>query len=484
MAAAFARDCHPGRLMSPTLEGILEGAGRRLTKPTEWSQSRERNADWPKHVFHVLTSAPAIGGHTRWSTRWVDRDASRTHSLIITGTGGVPDAVAEPFLDSGGRVLQLAEHRDCFARAYAVRSAIQDDPLVLLATDPADVVPSIAFAARSVGPTVVRLNHAQHLFWLGSAVTDLQADFFPPGAHASMTYRGIDELRCICVPLPIDAPAVGPREIAREQLRVPTAATVVLTVGAPYKFISPAGTPYLELIEPVLAAVPELVVVAVGPEPTGRWRAAVERWGGRLLVPGPQTSTLPYLAAADLYFDSYPIGSYTALLEAAAAGRPVLRYQPPGWIPLLQGDEADLDGCLLRLTDRRAIFETIRALSASRDLQQQHGLRVKAAVTMQHGKPGWRAALDDLYERARFSVPASCASLHAPAPIPECLDTALSHVNDYRSIRRFVYVAHQHSADIDRPTRYLTRVASLLGQLALQSTRRMSRTGRSEPPSN
>ena len=201
-----------------------------------------------------------------------------------------------------------------------LRSIARRFPAIALHVHPHDSVPLLAWP-DSNRPHISLINHADHVFWLGVTLADEVVCFRPTGAELSSDRRGVPSERIRTLPLPVDVPALPPRDAAREALGLGTNAVALLTVAANHKYQSLGGASYIDVIGPVLERHPNVVVLMVGAQ---RPSERIDDRGGRLRFCGLQPDPATYLAAADIYIDSAPMTSITSMLEAAASGLPVV----------------------------------------------------------------------------------------------------------------------------------------------------------------
>ena len=278
----------------------------------------------------MATECADVGGHSRMAWRWIERDADSVPTLALTRhRGPVPDRLTYAVGSRGGR-LEIIEGHDQLARARALGRLVDAADLVVLHVHPFDAVAPIALADRGGRPPVVLVNHADHCFWLGPRVADLVVSTRPAAARSCAARRGVTPERTSLLAVPADAPVALPdRERARRALGLPADARVLVAMASAYKLERIDDVGFLDLLEPVVAALPGTILVAVGPEDEGAWRAAGERTGGRVRALGVLPDPSAALAAGDVFVDGYPCSSLTAALEAAAAGLPVVSHQPP-----------------------------------------------------------------------------------------------------------------------------------------------------------
>jgi glycosyltransferase involved in cell wall biosynthesis len=405
VAADFAWTHHAGLFTSHRLESVMCSLGAGLSTPVG-PGSRSPS---PERVLHVMTQAYGSGGHTRLARLWMSLDYGRRHSLALTDQGRipVPGDLAAAVHSCGGAFHRVDRAgRDPLARAAALRQATRDTDVVVLHIHPYDVVPAIALAARTAGPPVVLMNHSDCTFWLGTAIAEIVAHFRPGAVNTSCERRGVARERAVVLPLPLEPPPKAPnREEARRRLGVDPSAIVLLSVGAARKFHSPVGEDLLEALRPALLEDSRLHLVVVGPQPDSRWRDWSRRTGGRIRAVGVQPDLTRFYRAADVFVDSYPIGSSTAMLEAGLAGLPVVRLRHFRSGALMHADEAALEGHVRLADDPSALRRLISGLGDSREASRNAGWATREAVAAVHLGEGWRPALKALYAHATSAQP-------------------------------------------------------------------------------
>jgi glycosyltransferase involved in cell wall biosynthesis len=433
--ARFASQQHPGRFVSRSLESSLQTVGGRAVR----SASHPRTGPRAGSVLHVATRHVALGGHTRWIRRVIDADRSRSHSVVTTGSSqsAAPPELAATVARSGGTLTDLGVAGEVFERTEHLRRLATEHDLVVLSTDPADAVPSLAFDQRAGGPPIARLNHSDHIFWLGAEITDLLVDFRPVGARISAERRGFPADRIRVLPLPVDVPARLERREARALLDIPEESLVLLSVGAPYKF-RPFGSPrslgYLDLVVPLLDELEYVCVITVGPEADGRFAGEAERFGGRLRLHGPTPSLAPYFAAADAFLNSFPIGSDTTMWEAAATGLPVITMLPEeSGLELMRGDPEEFQGLAIAPGDAAELAAAVRRLRDSPEWAADLGARLRDLVLDERLGGQWTQALDAILDQAVQMAPMSPQDL-CPSEVLGPVDRYVSSWSSGRSL--------------------------------------------------
>jgi hypothetical protein len=417
-AAEYAWRCPTGTFASPALERLVAAVRIAALKPHPPRCAGSRAGDEPTRVLHVLTRAEGIGGHTRLCWNWLRADNARQHSVALTGQGvwPVPPELERAVADIAGTLDLLDAGRpDILSRARALRALAANADLIVLHVHPYDVVPLLALGGPAERPPTVFMNHSDHSFWLGLDASDVVAHFRPSGAVLSRDRRSLAPDRSVSLPLPLAAEEKVSRSAARAQLDIPERACVLLTVAASQKYDVDEGPSMVDALLPILERFPDCLLIAVGPRQEGVWAAAARRLAGRVRAVGIQHDISPYLAAADIYLDSFPTTSVTAMLEAGQHGLPLLRLDPlevSGASPLDPDDPA-LNEALVVAADADSYQAVIGSWLSDAGERAQHGETAKRLIEDYHGGTNWRACVDRVYaQAARVIVP----SINRPDP--------------------------------------------------------------------
>jgi hypothetical protein len=412
--AGFAAGFHSGRFADGAIENrILEiGAGLRDLLPETVGAPppvmRKKNR---RQVLHVSTSVSKIGGHTRFMYHWIRNDKSACHSLILTNQADepIPSWLAEAVERSGGRLTVLQPEMTLCEKALRLRQMARESiSLAVLHHFGADVVPTIAFAASDCPPVAV-LNHADHLFWLGSSVTDMVINLRSPGANHTAERRFVPCNYVLPVPLPNHC-TKGPRADARRMLNIDEEQIVLLSIGRAEKYRTCGSYSFVATANKILDRHPRAHLYVVG-ESASRiapyLRCAIH---DRLHFVGSMESPSLYHDAADIYLESFPFGSQTALLEAAMKELPVIPAYAP-LSPLLVANDDALADILHNPRSEQEYIERVGLMIRHPEQRITLGETLRKRLLADHVGDGWLKRLAGLYQETDRLV-------HRPRPIP------------------------------------------------------------------
>lgn len=366
--------------------------------------ARKGPADRPT-LLHVFTRALPHGGHTAMSVRWMKLEDDRIHhAALLAQNGPAPDELIAAARASGGDVHEPDAGNTFVERAAWLRKlASQIATHVVLHVDVDDVIPAVAFGVMG-GPPVMLLNHAAHLYWVGSSVADLVLNC--RGSDCEMfwtrTYRGVS--RCATVTIPLTAPAgvaeddtvrQSKREFAKHSLGIAKDSVLIFTSGESYKYAPFGPLDFLAVCEGILREAPNACIIAAGPQEDERWKAASQRTAGRLRTVGRQSREQMSVLqnAADIYIEGFPFGSTTALFEAGMRGVPVV-VSPAQCPPPFGTDGIALDHVLKRATSLEDYARHIVLLAANEAERCRLGRAVRESILRHHTGEGWKQHVD------------------------------------------------------------------------------------------
>ena len=426
IAADFAAWNHPGRFASPRLERALSDIGRRTVR-----SERTADAAGTARVLHVLTEAYQTGGHTRFAWRWITGDPDREHSLVLT----TPGAQAPAWLTDAVSDVTVLESAGPLARAQELRTLADGFDAVVLHVHMYDVVPVIAFAHRPAGPAVVFEEHADHLFWLGTSVADVVTNGRAAGRRVNVERRQVAPERVVALPVPVPPFERSlTRAEAKRRLGISPSTPVLLTIAVPHKFMRVGPVGFCDLVEPILRARRDAVLVAVGPRDEGEWAELNRRTGGRVRAVGLQGDLTAFHHAADIYLDSYPFGSNTSMLEAAGHGVPVASFSPdPDAHGLLMSNFLGMEDAVVLERTPDAYAARLIELLGSPALRTELGDRCRDGMERAHSGDAWNAALEEAYARAAELGP---AALQPPR-------RAADLVEDFEAVHTLLFAAER-----------------------------------------
>lgn len=367
--ARFAWASHPGRLADGALENTLLEIGRDLADaPARFDLNMTDLAPSASRTLHVASEVYPTGGHSRVLAKWVQRDPSSSHAVVLTRQPvELPAHLSSIAAERGAPIIALDRSGGILDRAQQLRALSRGFSRVILHHHPDDSVPVLAYSVPG-GCPVAMFNHAHFGFSLGSGVADVIINTMPYFQKLTERYRfsratdvlegppGLDLLRWTDVD----------KRRAKERLGLPPEGPVAMTIGYERYFAPFGDMNFFHTLAKLLAARADLQVLAVGVREDSSLVPASIRESGRVRLVGPVADPRPYYEAADVCLESFPMPSLGALLEAVSYGQafPVPAYaetespsrvnqQRIASVAVRQRTEADYIRYVCELLDKR-----------------------------------------------------------------------------------------------------------------------------------
>lgn len=431
---AWLRGC--GIFASPRLEALLARVGHMLPQ----AEPPARRPSARRRVLTVMSTAYAVGGHTRLACRWMALDAGSSHTLAVTRQDGVPLPHAIEELAGNGTIsLETLHGRTPMERAGSLRRLLANADLGVLHIHPNDPLAVVALAGMESPPPVLFEDHASHVFWLGASVSNLIVSLCESAARVTAARRGVPRPHIGWAPIPLDLATLdrAPDLDLRTRYGIPPNAPLLMSCGSAYKFAPIDDVSIAALLSPLLAERPDVHVLLVGPasDPIGTSLAADHP--DRVHLAGNiarQDELQAAYAACDVYLDAVPFPSNTALCEAAALGKPVLKFAPQAWTDC--GFTIDLDAIpppLYVSRDPVDYRQKLLALIDSPALRARRGRLVRDMLRLCHSDALFQSQIEALYRRVA-ELPRIEPDAAAAAYRVELLDTLLGKLADNLTI--------------------------------------------------
>ena len=407
LAAHFLWYNHAGIFVSNRLERILIDIGSKIQG--EDSVSDESGvSEGESHVCHVITQANSIGGHTRLLCNWIEFDNTRKHSVIITrqGVKPIPEILVDSVKNAGGGLIDLSGlYPDIMGAAQRLRELGARANYIVLHIHPDDILPILAFAKEKHLPPVIFMNHADHVFWIGSSVSSLILNIRETGKDLAIHRRGIPAEKCEILPIPV---VPERREFtideAKEKLGISPDCLLLLSIGSEYKYAETSGISFIDTHLPIVERATNSVFIVIGPSPESeKWRQASESTNGRFYALGKCEDLSLYYQAADIFVESFPCGSLTAMLEAISYEVPVISYDPfSGAAALLQCDDPGILHEMHRYDVREEYVMRLNHLVDNAKERKEMGGKMHKYFIAFHSPEPWVRSVDEVYNLAHL----------------------------------------------------------------------------------
>jgi glycosyltransferase involved in cell wall biosynthesis len=412
-AAWFAGYFHTGRFSDGAIENLVLNIGANIERhAVEWKEEFQLpvvRKDGRRRVLHVAPGL-AMGGHKQLLYHWICNDRSSSHSLMLVDhIGDVPSQFSAVIRSSGGVLVTLPQGSHHCQKALWLREmARRNADLVVWHLIGPDVTPTAAFATHEC-PPVVLIDHCDHLFWLGSSVADIVVNLRTIGAEITAERRFAPCITVIPIPL-LEPMSRMSRCDAKRALGIGEDQVMLLSIGRAEKYRPYGSYDFVATANKILDRQPNAHLYVVGESVAGITPFLHCQIHNRLHFMGSMEDPSIYRTAADVYLESFPFGSQTALLESALIGLPVVPAYAPLFPVLVANDDA-LKDILHNPHDEQEYIELVEWLINEPEQRVALGEALRKRLLVDHVGEGWLNRLAAIYQKTDPLT-------HNPRPIP------------------------------------------------------------------
>jgi glycosyltransferase involved in cell wall biosynthesis len=341
----------------------------------------------------------------------VRNDHTSCHSLMVLNQKdrAVPQWLFEAVTSNGGELVVGTSELPLVKKAKWLRELARlSADLVVLHNGSFDVIPTVAFAVHDC-PPVVKINNEDHSFWLGSSVSDMVINLRTAGAEHTVNRRFVSSNMVVPVPLHYPLTQVPQRD-ARRLLGITQAQIVLLSIGRPEKYRPSGPYDFVRTAGKILDRHPEAHLYVVGESLSGIAPYLRSPLHKRLHFVGSIEDPSLYRAAADVYLESFPFGSQTALLEAALVALPVVSAYAP-LFPLLVANDDAIQDLIDNPKNEQEYIERVDLLIQQPQRRMELGNILQKRLLIDHVGEGWLKRLFAVYQETDHLT-------HSPRIIP------------------------------------------------------------------
>lgn len=387
--AKFASTHYTNCLNSNEIEYILNDISKNQIRTFEIDLNFLNNSN----ILHVFTATYFTGGHTRLAYNWIKNalDNEIHHVLLLEQSEKeIPLFLKEEILKRKGNIYSYKNENSIFKKAENLRSISKNFKYIILHLDMSDPMANLAFGYDPSKYPTIFVNHADHIFWLGSLSSNHYAELCLSGQEISYLKRNISSSSILPIALNLNEKVIT-KSSARNKLGLSPDTILYLSIGSPHKYIPEGNVDFYhvsnELMNRTNDKNTKLIIIGPDRKKDFRWQELYELTDGRIDAIGYITEELYlYHNACDIYLDCIPWGSYTATLEVAILGKPcvVLDY----------GFKRTIDS----LIESNYVVNTIdEYIEVAIKFMNYNELNTKEIIESYHLKDGWRNYLNKLY---------------------------------------------------------------------------------------
>lgn len=288
----------------------------------------------PNTVLHVMTEAYSIGGHTKLLELMIQNTSAdfQKQSLLISNPQSEIPLSLQQVVQKHGE-LTVLQDIDIIQKAQQLATIASNYQYVVLHIHQDDILPNLAFGNTNFQRPVIFMNHADHMFWCGISISDLVLDLSHEGNQFSKSVRGAKSSQIVYIPIEQNSTSINQAE-ARKYLNLDKNKKIILSIASEYKY----GTTHEDIFKfvnmgvTILNNVSNSEFLIIGPSiENSTWAEAKTVSKNRIKPLGRVERKLIdyYIAASDLYIESFPFASYTAYLDTVRHNINILSLKTP-----------------------------------------------------------------------------------------------------------------------------------------------------------
>lgn len=393
IAASFASSNYCGFYSDFVIEGLLNDLGGKVLQ--QGNVAPDTNSSGKLKVLHYATELYSVGGHTRLLANWIECDKLNHHDVFIGKQNSkTPEFFTDIVEAKKGKVCTYTNASNTINVINSLYETAKAYDFVVLHHHPNDVIPVIAFSQNNEVPVAV-LNHADHLYWIGSSVCDILIEFRDNIIPYDRKRRSIE--RFSILPIPVALPEQNNYREARTELNINNNEVVLLTIGSEYKYLPFEGKNFFEDIIKILnqCKLTRLFIVGVSAESD----IALKYIHPRITYVGANSDIEVYKKCCDIYVEGYPFSSFTAYLEVGALKKPIhFMYD----VPLL--NMYSLNNYQFKrqyFNTKEEWHEGLVSIINNRTKRLYQGEAMFQDILNNHIAPGWNNYLTELYSAVK-----------------------------------------------------------------------------------
>jgi len=390
---------HPGRFADGALENWVLQIGHRQTLATSGAAAPKLELRGSSRTLHVASELHPTGGHTRVLAKWVARDASAQHAVVITRQPvAVPEFVERAVTKAGGSIFCLPPTESPMIRAGWLRDLAARVDRIVLHHHQDDPVPTLAFAQPG-GPPVAMFNHAHFSFSLGATVSDIVVNTLEYFRGVSKEFRFARQTACLSGIPGLGRMPEGPidRRTAKSALGIDPDRIISLSVGHESYYRPTESYDFFRVARRLLRMNPNMHLIVMGVSSTSPTVPVDLQTEPRCHCVGFVTDPIPYYRAADIFLESFPMPSLGAVVEAVAYGEafPVPVYGPTESV--LRISQEPILRYRHRPLDEDAYVEYVTEVAAHLDVAREEARQ--ARQSMFSFDEAWETRLRELNQK-------------------------------------------------------------------------------------
>lgn len=388
-AAGFAWFHHPGLFFSEDLESTLLSTGANEVKNSNTrSINYNFSSDNRLRILHVASEIHDTGGHTREIINWIENSKEQYNNLLVlTRSLSVGSFIETIFRDNKIKIVFLNDTKsNIFSVASKLLKISKEWPdYIILHTHPDDVVPLLTYSSFEGAP-ILLFNHADHVFWLGSEISDAVLNIRREGLDLSEKRR--NTANNLLLPLPLKEKE--PLKHKNEEKLFMKNKKIVISLASDYKYTPIEDYSFSNFFDKFLEKRRDVGLIVIGANKNGNLSSLSNKFSERVMLIPPTPNIGYFLSASDIYVDSFPMSSLTSYLDAGMLGIPIVGLKN-NIIPFISAEDPAFSDVSfpIFLNSANNLEDELDRLIYSDKEREERGIKIRELIIKSHCGVSW-----------------------------------------------------------------------------------------------
>lgn len=357
---------------------------------------REEELIIKKRTLHILTTAYSVGGHTRLVNTWIEF-FNNDQDIFLINQKEIPNFLNETIKKANG-TLYISKKNTILEKAEELYNYAKEYERIILHIHPNDIIPILALGNTKLIERVYYLNHADHVFWYGITINKCVLDLTMEGHELTLVKRGVINSEIINIPIQsLKIENTQKEGNLKRKYNIPLNAQIIFSMAAEYKYrILDKKSKYsfyifLEKLIPILEKLDIYYFIAGPNKEDKNWDEIISKSNSRIILLGnvEKEEVKKIWKDIDLYIDSFPINSYTCVLEALCNNKMVYSLKTSIFDLEVMKD--------LKVNDIKKLIEIIENYFINAKNINTENTNVKNKLIKYHYKKNWIFNLKTIY---------------------------------------------------------------------------------------
>lgn len=349
-----------------------------------------------KKTLHIATEVHSSGGHTRVIDNWLKFENISQDLLIINSEKSqIEDWLKNTLFSINGKLI-LLQSKNILEKAKELFEKAKDYERIILHIHPDDIIPILAFSNSEIISKIYFYNHADHVFWLGITINKCVLDLTSEGRELSLKKRGVINSEILSIPL--EEKSRKNKVVNKEEIyklySISKNSKVIFSMATEYKYNTVLKYNFFEFLKKLTPFLIEndIYFLIAGPSMKNKSWKIINKYSEKRVIPLgvlPKENVNKIWEIVNLYIDSFPLNSYTCLLEAVANEVQCFSLKTP---------ISDLD-CLkmIKIDTAEKLIEEIKKNLIYKNNYKEENIEIINNIKKIHFKNGFLTNLKKIY---------------------------------------------------------------------------------------